>query len=86
MKAVTTVLTIMNCAMILSSQNIDLNMIDRYGFPIFACVAMALYIVYMQVQHRKDLKEFRESIDGLKGAIDTMKTAVEAAVKTGRGA
>ena len=50
-----------------------ISIINGVGFPIAACVGMALYIKEESKNHRAEVESLRETIDDLKDVLTEIK-------------
>lgn len=71
---------------VVSEKNLDYvaQLIGTVGFPIVACIALFIALIYMMRLHREETKEFTEALNkntvaltGLVQSIDAMQSVLK---------
>lgn len=61
------------------------DLIINVGFPIGACIAMAIYIKILHTGHREDIRqlneEHRKEVNGLRAALENNTLAINTLVE-----
>lgn len=53
------------------------TLISNTVFPIAMCILMCVYVNKMQEQHRQEMKEYTEALNGVRLVLEQLKTILE---------